>query len=300
MSHQVGRTIIVGTSGVEEVEEIVLSAAALASGAGAALHVVHAFEPPPSSESVTRSGEAPEQRRLLARLRESLKRAGVECSAEVEEGAAGPLLCRRAEALGAGLIVVGSTRQPEGGRHILGSTAERVVLEACVPVLVLRGPLPPGPGRVLYTTDLSAHSAGALARGRSTVSWILKEPASEECLLVAWYGLPSLPPLRGSTLAEVASAQLEAFVAGQNGSLPMARRVRTGSPAKEIVAEAEEIGAALVVMGTHARTGAERFFLGSVAEQVLRTALHNVLVVPAGARARRASPQAPDLAAAAI
>jgi universal stress protein E len=297
MSDQVARTIVVGSSSVEEVEDAVLSAAELAIGAGAALHVVHAYEPASGGEPAAGAEEALERREhLLARLREALERAGVRCSAEVEQGAAGPLLCRRAEEMGADLIVVGPTRQPAAGRHILGSTAERVVLEACVPVLILRGPFRPASCRVLYTTDLSAHSSGALARGRCTAGWLLERPAAEECLLVAWYGLPSLPPLRGKTLTEVASAQLEAFVAAQKGSLPMARRVRTGSPAKEIVAEAEEFGAALVVMGTHARTGAERFFLGSVAEQVLRTALHHVLVVPAGARARPANPPVEQLA----
>jgi nucleotide-binding universal stress UspA family protein len=51
-------------------------------------------------------------------------------------------------------------------------------------------------------------------------------------------------------------------------------------PARAIGAHAAEIGAALVVMGTHGRRGFDRFVLGSVAELVLRRAPCPVLVVP--------------------
>ena len=56
--------------------------------------------------------------------------------------------------------------------------------------------------------------------------------------------------------------------------------VETGTPSREIVADAETSGADLVVMGTHGRTGLDRFLLGSVAERVVRTAGVPVLVVP--------------------
>lgn len=57
--------------------------------------------------------------------------------------------------------------------------------------------------------------------------------------------------------------------------------VRYGSPATEIVAEAEVYD--LVIVGTHGRTGLEAIWLGSVAEKVLRTCSKPVLVVRPGA-----------------
>jgi nucleotide-binding universal stress UspA family protein len=48
--------------------------------------------------------------------------------------------------------------------------------------------------------------------------------------------------------------------------------VRSGPAAAEIVRLAEEVGADLVVVGTHGRTGIRRLVLGSVAEEVVRTA----------------------------
>lgn len=52
-----------------------------------------------------------------------------------------------------------------------------------------------------------------------------------------------------------------------------------GSPAAEIVRCAEEREVDLVVMGTHGRGGVKHLLLGSVAEQVIRTAPCPVLVV---------------------
>ena len=52
---------------------------------------------------------------------------------------------------------------------------------------------------------------------------------------------------------------------------------------REILLQAERLGAELIVMGTHGRSGFERLFLGSTAEKVLRLASCPVLTVPPGA-----------------
>jgi nucleotide-binding universal stress UspA family protein len=53
-----------------------------------------------------------------------------------------------------------------------------------------------------------------------------------------------------------------------------------GSPAREIVAHAEKIGADLIVIGTHGRSGISHAVLGSVAERVVQKARRPVLTVP--------------------
>ena len=55
--------------------------------------------------------------------------------------------------------------------------------------------------------------------------------------------------------------------------------VRVGVPAEEIVKAAAEEGVDMIVMGTHGRGGLSRFFLGSVADRVIRTARCPVLTV---------------------
>jgi nucleotide-binding universal stress UspA family protein len=58
-------------------------------------------------------------------------------------------------------------------------------------------------------------------------------------------------------------------------------RVTEGRPITEIVRVAKEIGADLLVMGTHGRSGFDRLVLGSVTEKVLRHAPCPVLTVTA-------------------
>jgi universal stress protein A len=61
-------------------------------------------------------------------------------------------------------------------------------------------------------------------------------------------------------------------------------RFTSGAPAEEIVLFADEHSADLIVMGTHGWTGLKHLFLGSTAENVVRTANCPVLTVrsPAG------------------
>lgn len=54
---------------------------------------------------------------------------------------------------------------------------------------------------------------------------------------------------------------------------------RSGEPAAAIAMAQADIGADLIVMGTHGRTGISHFFLGSVAERVVRESGCPVLTV---------------------
>jgi nucleotide-binding universal stress UspA family protein len=57
--------------------------------------------------------------------------------------------------------------------------------------------------------------------------------------------------------------------------------VVTGDPATSIIEAAEQQGADLIVMATHGRTGLSHFFLGSVAERVVRESSVPVMTVRA-------------------
>jgi glycine betaine transporter len=61
--------------------------------------------------------------------------------------------------------------------------------------------------------------------------------------------------------------------------LPAAYDLVQGAPYDQIVKKAGEIGADLIVMGTHGRTGMSHLLLGSVAERVVRLAPCPVLTV---------------------
>jgi nucleotide-binding universal stress UspA family protein len=55
--------------------------------------------------------------------------------------------------------------------------------------------------------------------------------------------------------------------------------VQIGVPYQAIVETADRLGAELIVMGTHGRSGVSRFLAGSVAERVVRMARCPVLTV---------------------
>lgn len=74
-------------------------------------------------------------------------------------------------------------------------------------------------------------------------------------------------------------SQLVAISAGLDGHPQVTSEVRHGTPADSIRQAAVDYGADLVIMSTHGRTGLSHLLMGSVAEQVIRTARCPVLVV---------------------
>lgn len=52
-----------------------------------------------------------------------------------------------------------------------------------------------------------------------------------------------------------------------------------GSPVDEVANVVKSVGADLLIVGTHARSGLSKFFLGSVEEQIVSTVKCEVLVV---------------------
>jgi len=78
---------------------------------------------------------------------------------------------------------------------------------------------------------------------------------------------------------EAARKKLDETAARYLADTPHERLVATGDPAQRIVEIQSALGADLVVMGTFARHGVPRFFLGSVADRVVRAAACPVLTV---------------------
>ncbi len=67
--------------------------------------------------------------------------------------------------------------------------------------------------------------------------------------------------------------------AGRNANVEVESVILEGSPAQEIIYFAEKNDIDLIVMGTHGKTGIQRFLIGSVAENVVRHSEREVLVV---------------------
>lgn len=93
--------------------------------------------------------------------------------------------------------------------------------------------------------------------------------------------VPIYPPL-GFTPEDLEQfrRQAAAFVRDESGGTRVYTEVLEGNVTEEIVRRAETLPADLVVIGTHGRSGLDRFMLGSVTERILRKVSAPVLTVP--------------------
>lgn len=225
---------------------------------------------------------------LARRTTELTGRTDDEVTLFTEEGDPYVEIVQRAEEWGAELVVVGGKTEPGLLRSLLGGVAQKVVRYAHVPVMVARALREKG--NVLAATDLSDPSLPAVAAG-------LREARLRGGTFTV---LHVVPPLAGggdfgpraavtavSTPAvaaeeqrtrEAIEARLREVLAGL-GAPDTAVRVVVGSPAPAILEYAAELDAELVVVGARGRTGLARVVLGSVAEEVVRSAHVSVLAV---------------------
>ncbi|HET7228580.1 MAG TPA: universal stress protein [Longimicrobium sp.] len=281
-------TIVAGVGEISPDDPALRAAAQVAHAAGAELHLVYAYQLPglmkraQGLEHGLPEGVARYERGLLQSLEAAARSlpGGAGAACHVVLGAAAPTLARVAAEVGAELLVVGAARKSRLGSAILGTTAERVLREASIPVLVARRPMTLPPARVLLTTDLSELSAAVHEAALDTIDLFLGAPGEVRSLLVVgWTAAPA--PLSAGALGRAARAELEAFLDARGHVAPHVEpAVRTGIPADEIVGEARGWGADLLVVGTHARGWGARLMLGSVAEASLRDAPCNVLAIP--------------------
>jgi nucleotide-binding universal stress UspA family protein len=95
--------------------------------------------------------------------------------------------------------------------------------------------------------------------------------------------LPRLAETRGQALSRKETEAQERLLALAEEYLPLAPATAYAQMAENlapaIIAKAQQVGADLIVMGTHGRTGLSHLIGGSVAEGVIRDAPMPVLVV---------------------
>jgi universal stress protein A len=135
---------------------------------------------------------------------------------------------------------------------------------------------------ILFPTDFSEHAAialpvaAALARDYKArlVLFHARVPSA-----VTYGEFGALVPESPESLESLRTA-LEAM-RPEGAGYPVECRVAEGDPTAEIVRLAKEVGADMIVMGTHGRSGLGRLVMGSVAEWVLRKAPCPVLTLKA-------------------
>lgn len=299
ISSSVPTRILLATDFSDASEEATRAAHAIAARDRAAFGICHVIPPPlPANAQVpawlgghlldhdTARKAATE---ALARRAAELSTGGVPAPVEafLEEGDPYAAILLRAETFAADLLVVGSHGRTGLARVLLGSVAEKVVRHAPCAVLVARKG--PEVGPVVTATDLSEASrpglrAAALEAARTgsplVVIYVfdLAWPGATPYAVDASGLSASLSDTEALRKAKEELKELLDEVT--RGLLVQVRsEVLVGEPAAVIVRRAEELGARLVALSTHGRTGLMRVLLGSVAERVVGLSHCSVLAV---------------------
>jgi nucleotide-binding universal stress UspA family protein len=299
-------TVLIGTSLTEASDEVVRTGLKLARAAQARVVLAHAYSPhtayggAPFVPEVSLDEVMEAERQTLRReMTSQVDRLGMQAEElagmVLEPGPAHQMLIETARRKGADLLVVGATETPRLSK-LFGSTADRVVRKATCPVLVVRRELAVPPARVLLPVDLSFLSAEAFREGLEILETLARNvspaaPAAPLPELEAFYVVTELdrqlfaPEEAPERAMQHSKEELGRFLVRHTAesAFRVDPYVTSGYVEDEILLRIREREPGLVVIGTHGRSGFERFLLGSVATRVIRDSGANILVVPPAA-----------------
>lgn len=208
--------------------------------------------------------------------------ANVEVEVVVEHPPATAII-DAARRLDAAMIVVGTSGHSRIGELFFGSTTSAVARESTLPVLAV--PPQAVPDRletILAPVDLSDCSSKSLALAHQLAQAFAAR-------LIVLHASPVTTPAVSPPLVYIPESTDEVRRAAEQRVHEMVIRegledradvrVEVSPPHAAILHTVEDEHADLVVMGTHARSGVEKFFLGSTAERVLRDRTCPVVVL---------------------
>jgi nucleotide-binding universal stress UspA family protein len=283
--------LLVALDGTDEAAVALAPALALARSTAARLTLLRAV---PLDQDAAASNEA---HAYLDRVAADLGSGDVAGAVAVRRGQPAEAILAAGRDLRADLIVMATHGRSGVGRAILGSVAETVLAGTRVPVLLVRPGGHEARGVRALLVPLDGAPGGAIALGaalglaRATGARIVLLQVVRPLSAYAYGGDPSLggiPWEPDPGWDDEALAAARTYVVGMAGRLRHAgvaaegRAILAGAGAgiaRVLVAAAEEIDADLIVMSTHALTGPRRAIVGSVADEVVRTAHRGVLLV---------------------
>ena len=196
----------------------------------------------------------------------------------IVSGIPGIEICRFAERVGADLVVLGRKRHSPMMRLLLGDTADAVARRSLIPCLFV----PPGSietRKVLVALDGSDRGMNVLtqacdfvryAGGTIQVVTVERSPGNEPLQLVS-----TLPVTRSSSLQERVR---EVLVREGLPDLPLA--IQRGDVLERVVAEVQETGADVLVVGYHRGGPPGVLEAGSTARRLAHATPCAVLTIP--------------------
>lgn len=291
------QSIVVGSSLSPQSDAVVASALSFSRLVGARLEVIHAYVPPMpyigdpfpvawASDELLADHEAALERALAAQSQRIGAGPGEIAGFLLTPSPPALALEEAAKKFDAGLIVVGPAESGSRlARRLLGSTSDRLLRHSCRPILLARGAFREAPRRVLLPIDFSRPSMDALAWGAELLRAFGVElwPTVEALFVLSPFPEQTELQFTSAQVERLALDELERALCKLKSAGSIGRRIRTGKPSEEILSELHDREVDLVILGTHGRSGLERFMLGSVASDITRDARCSVIIVPPAA-----------------
>ncbi|MFC7021326.1 MULTISPECIES: universal stress protein [Haloarcula] len=279
-------TIIVPTDGSDQAHRALATAAELARQHDATVHVLTVVD----SRFLGKATEIDDAEATasadLAEFTAAVDTEGLSVTTTVRHGIPDEEIRTYATDHDADLVVMGTHGRTGVRRYVLGSVAEKVVRLSDVPVLTVHGT--DGGADVSFENILvpTDGSEGAQAAARPAAAVAMPTGATVHALSVVdvrSMGVDVRSDLILDELQHVAQdavGSIEDDLATE-GVQSIRTEIVHGVPYQAIQSYVEDNDVDLVVMGTHGRTGLERYLLGSVTEKLVRTAPVPVLTIRA-------------------
>jgi nucleotide-binding universal stress UspA family protein len=238
---------------------------------------------------------------LLSEARAAVERLVSECTISqgnfdivVEIGQASTVIPNLAEKLHAALIIIGISNLRSLRERVIGSTADRVIRTSCISVLVIKRSGKAPYRRIVAAIDFSTQAEAAvtapsalLPHARLKLVHVTDIPLQfQQALLQTGTSEEDLAQYRRARLGH-SRERLDRLA---NRLLKCGNydvEILEGKPATMLVRLSRSRGVDVIAMGAHGRGVILQFFLGSVAQKLLRDAACDLLI----SRAPRSAPR---------
>ncbi|WP_415381375.1 universal stress protein [Halosimplex sp. TS25] len=280
--------ILFPTDGSDAADAALEVAIAVADAHDATLHVLYVADTNQPSlariEGQVQDVLEGEGRDIVDEAASRARRAGVDTVDDVIQGGPSRTILTYVDNRGIDLVVMGTRGGRDIERIILGSVTERVVRNSAAPVLVV----PPEsdheypPDDVLVGTDGSEGSEVALGEGIGIGA--ATGATLHVVSVVESSGLGF--DVRSEQLSAERKRRDEEMLArarerAEDGGVAVETAIEEGDVVDTLNEYVADHGVDLVVVGTHGRTGIDRRLLGSVTENLMRSASVPVLSIRA-------------------
>jgi len=301
------KTVLIALDGTPESADVLPVASALAGAVGARLRLLR-IVPERAPHGTNAPDALTEASSYLERIAASLQKdAGLTVDSVVRQGEPAAQIVEEILAAGVDLVAMATHGRSGLQRAMLGSVAEGTLEHSPVPVLMQRrgGKHVSAIRTLLVPVDGSP--GGALALGSAVVlaratraRIVLLQVVVPLAFVMARSGVGATmaPVYYDPAWDEEVLSSAQGYVSGlatrlqRTGIDAEARVVQGQDVLSSIIETTDQVDPDLIVMSTHALTGAARAVLGSVADGVVRTAGHPVLLVRQQSAARLLEPEA--------